>query len=165
MSNCFVATTKGFDEFFPQNLSVVSEKRLYPIIEDPLQDQCGQTESGQVIFTFNGKPDANNVELRGSWDEWRNGIRLKKTERGNWRVTTDLAPGTHFYKYIVDDTWMADHTKPMVREGGADNNIIQVEAEVRKYSNMWPIRNELNRIHQKIAVKYPEFFIDEIVSD
>jgi len=166
LSNCFVATTKGFDEFFPKNLSVVTEKRLYPIEPNPLEGHQSnvENENAVVTFTYNGNNNAKSVELRGNWDEWANGVQLKKSEAGGYKIKMTLPPGTYLFKFIVDGQWTVDYTKPIINEGGSENNMIRIEAEVIRHPNMWYVRSELNKIHQKIAQKYPEFYLDEIVN-
>ena len=163
MSNCFVASTKGFDEFFPKNLSVIDENRLYPIVNNPLDVQKTDTQSGRVTITYNDNPKAKTVEVRGSWDEWHNGTPLQKSEQGAFKATLDIPTGTYVYKFIIDGNWGVDHTKPIIHEGGSENNLVKVSDQINKHSNMWAVRNELNKIHKKIATKYPEFYLDEIV--
>lgn len=164
MSNCFIATTKGFDEFFPKNLSVIAENRLYPIVTDPCAGLSSELDTVKVMFTYNANPKAQKVEVKGNWDDWQNGVFLTKSDQGNFRAEIDLPLGTHIYKFLVDGEWGVDNTKPIINHGGVENNIIKVETEMTTFSNMWPVRRKLNSIHKKIARKYPEFFLDEIVN-
>jgi len=166
MSNCFVATTKGFDEFFAENLSVINEKRVYGIVPNPLEGASISKEGGVVTFTFNDSTNAQSVEVRGSWDQWKESIVLEKSKFGNFRGTAKLPVGTHVYKFILDkEHWCVDHTKPISHENHVRNNTIRVDPDVKRHSNMWYVRSQLNKLHNKVATKYPEFYLDEITGD
>ncbi len=54
-------------------------------------------------------PEATSVMLVGSFTHWqKEPIRLKKESAGVWRVTLELPPGTHHYRFIVDGQWCDD---------------------------------------------------------
>lgn len=55
-------------------------------------------------------PEANGVELVGSFNGWdrSHGIGLTRNGNGVWHATLDLAPGKHVYKYVIDGVWTPD---------------------------------------------------------
>jgi cytoskeletal protein CcmA (bactofilin family) len=55
------------------------------------------------------RPDADEVRLTGSWVDWDpEGIRMDRDEKGTWKTTVSLKPGSYKYKFIVDGEWIAD---------------------------------------------------------
>jgi len=163
MSNCFIATTKGFDEFYLKNPSVVGETRLYPIIAEPLKGIEREQNFVTIYFHLYDHSNANYVEVRGSWDEWKNSIPLEKDGKGVFRGTASIAPGSYTYKFIVDGNWVCDKSKPTVQDGDTENNFLKVSREVMIYNNMMYPRSVLNSIHKKIALRYPEFYLYTLV--
>lgn len=55
-------------------------------------------------------PTARSVSLVGEFNGWRREeTRLAADGTGRWRAAVPLAPGTHRYAFVVDDTqWVAD---------------------------------------------------------
>jgi 1,4-alpha-glucan branching enzyme len=65
-----------------------------------------RVEKRQVKFMFNA-PDASEVFLAGSFNEWDNhSLRMKKARRGVWSATVELPPGSYEYKVRVDGEWV-----------------------------------------------------------
>lgn len=64
---------------------------------------------GGVLFSLVA-PEANEVELVGSFNNWDrdHGITLNRNQNGVWHATLDLAPGRHLYKYVIDGVWRPD---------------------------------------------------------
>jgi 1,4-alpha-glucan branching enzyme len=59
-------------------------------------------------FAFKA-PTAQSVLLAGDFTGWmEKAIPLHKEKDGVWRVTTSLAPGTHYYRFVVDGEWCDD---------------------------------------------------------
>ena len=55
------------------------------------------------------EPDAENVLLVGDFTDWQqNAIPMQKGSWGVWTTTVKLAPGTHYYLFIVDGEWCED---------------------------------------------------------
>jgi Glycogen recognition site of AMP-activated protein kinase len=161
MSSCFIASTKGFDEFYAENPSVVSEKRLYPLSIHKGRDQDHVMVEAKVNYYEN--TEANTVEVKGSWDEWKTPVILSKDAKGVFRGSVNVYPGTHFYKFIVDGNWVCDHTKALIIENGHMNNVLRVQKEYKIYQNMVQARGILNSIHKKISTRYPEFYLNQLV--
>lgn len=55
-------------------------------------------------------PAASRVSLVGEFNGWRRDeTQLASDDSGRWRGSVRLAPGTHRYAFVVDDTqWVAD---------------------------------------------------------
>lgn len=62
----------------------------------------------RVGFKLNA-PEAQEVFLAGSFNEWDEGARpLKKDAKGVWRTRISLEPGEYEYRFIVDGEWVDD---------------------------------------------------------
>ncbi|MBD3368331.1 MAG: AAA family ATPase [Candidatus Eisenbacteria bacterium] len=64
---------------------------------------------GGVLFSLVA-PEANEVELVGSFNEWdrSRAVPLSRQSNGVWHTTLDLSPGRHLYKFIIDGAWRPD---------------------------------------------------------
>lgn len=61
-----------------------------------------------VRFILNGFPEARQVILAGSFNDWNEKAqRMLKTDAG-WQTEIPLEGGKHLYKFIVDGRWMTD---------------------------------------------------------
>jgi 5'-AMP-activated protein kinase regulatory beta subunit len=64
--------------------------------------------NGAQSFAFTA-PGALSVQLVGDFTHWlQSPIHLRKGAKGIWRTHVDLAPGTYYYKFIVDGQWHDD---------------------------------------------------------
>jgi 1,4-alpha-glucan branching enzyme len=70
-----------------------------------------------AIGTRNGKaqafccaaPAAATVQLAGDFTQWQERpINMQKDADGIWRVTVELSPGAHHYRFLVDGQWQDD---------------------------------------------------------
>jgi 1,4-alpha-glucan branching enzyme len=74
-------------------------------------------------------PEAQSVELVGSFTNWENNpIALKKSKDGNWKATVALEPGTYEYRFKVDGQWRNDPDCPgrLTNPYGEENCIREV---------------------------------------
>jgi 1,4-alpha-glucan branching enzyme len=54
-------------------------------------------------------PAAMSVMLVGDFSHWqRNGIPMQRGKDGVWTASLELPPGTHHYRFIVDNEWCDD---------------------------------------------------------
>lgn len=54
-------------------------------------------------------PEASNVVLTGDFNSWdQQGLTMKKTKDGVWKVGMILEPGKYEYRFIVDGQWWTD---------------------------------------------------------
>lgn len=78
-----------------------------------------------TTFALVGYPEAKEVILAGSFNEWNESdLKMKKTIDG-WVYTLPLSGGKHHYKFIVDGKWMTDPDNP-VREYDGEGHINSV---------------------------------------
>jgi chromosome partitioning protein len=64
---------------------------------------------GGVLFSLVA-PEANDVELVGSFNNWdrEHGVKLTRNSNGVWHAKLDLEPGRHLYKFVIDGAWCPD---------------------------------------------------------
>jgi 1,4-alpha-glucan branching enzyme len=66
-------------------------------------------KSGEVVFIFNGYPDAKQVHLAGDFNQWSPAKkRMSKYRDGSFRARMALKPGQYQYKFVADGVWMCD---------------------------------------------------------
>jgi chromosome partitioning protein len=96
------------DDFEP--VSAVPESKLAPGMDDWILAQPGPhfVEDG-VLFSLVA-PEANDVELVGSFNNWdrEHGVKLTRNKNGVWHAKLDLEPGRHLYKFVIDGAWCVD---------------------------------------------------------
>ena len=62
----------------------------------------------QQTFRFSA-PAAMSVLLVGDFTHWQQkGIPMRKAKDGSWTASVALPPGTHHYRFIVDNEWRDD---------------------------------------------------------
>ena len=70
------------------------------------------TEEGNTVFKLKGYPNAVDVILTGSFNNWNeHAIQMNKVA-GGWELQADLPPGRYEYKFIVEGQWMHDPENP-----------------------------------------------------
>lgn len=75
-------------------------------------------------------PDAEAVELAGSFSDWEPRYALTPSGEDHWTVTVPLAPGVHDYLFVVDGSrQVLDPAAPQIADGfGSYNNRIALLA-------------------------------------
>jgi hypothetical protein len=83
---------------------------------------------GNTTFRLRGYNDANVVALAGSFNNWNQSQYICGREGGEWICRTDLEPGKHAYKFIVDGNWLLDPDNPNTEDDdyGVKNSVIMV---------------------------------------
>ena len=147
-----IATTHGVDEFYPKNLSVVGERRLYSMLPDP--DVPGYEESKEykgtnVDIHFNG--EANKVAVVGTFNNWNTEANpLEKTGPATWKTTMTLNPGKHHFKFFVNGKDWAIGPGQTEKDGGFLNNVIVIEDKghgMKVYEDLRGVRKVVNEVH------------------
>ncbi len=65
----------------------------------------GDENGAKQTFSFTA-PAAVWVELVGDFTQWqKQAIGMRKDADGVWRATVQLAPGEHYYRFLVDGQW------------------------------------------------------------
>lgn len=65
------------------------------------------------------------AEIKGSWDGWKEAVKME-LHGSEWVTTVHLAPGTYYFKYIVDGRWCHLETVPHVVQDGNLNSTYSV---------------------------------------
>jgi len=74
-----------------------------------------------VTFQLEGFPDARQVILAGSFNNWKErDIKMERRD-GAWTITLNLTGGKHLYKFIVDGEWMTDPANHLKENDGHGN--------------------------------------------
>ncbi len=79
-------------------------------------------------FKLDGNSGANKVYVAGSFNHWRpHELQMSKTSDG-WILPVYLAEGTHTYKFVVDNNWIADvkNTERLPDSHGGYNSVIRI---------------------------------------
>ncbi|MCB0665607.1 MAG: glycogen-binding domain-containing protein [Saprospiraceae bacterium] len=69
-------------------------------------------KDGAVRFFLDGHPQAQNVILTGSFNNWNEKDLLMEKVSGGWELRCDLPPGRYEYKFIIDGQWTHDLNNP-----------------------------------------------------
>jgi hypothetical protein len=81
------------------------------------------------IFELNKYPDAHNVIVTGSFNQWnKQSYRMcKKGEK--WVLPIYLQPGKYTYKFIVDGTWIIDPDNKLYEQNeyGTNNSVLWID--------------------------------------
>jgi aminopeptidase N len=84
--------------------------------------------TGNTTFRLKGHADAKTVALAGDFNGWNVNKHLFGRVGDEWVCRVDLAPGKHFYKFVVDGEWMTDPDNPATANDGSGNvnSVIEV---------------------------------------
>ena len=98
-------TVEGFEP-----VEAVKDATLAPGMDEWILQQPGpHYVEGGVLFSLVA-PEANEVELVGSFNNWdrQHGVPLTRNSNGVWHAKLDLVPGRHLYKFVIDGMWCPD---------------------------------------------------------
>ncbi|WP_169788199.1 hypothetical protein [Rufibacter tibetensis] len=74
-----------------------------------------------VTFYLRNNPKANHVYLAGTFNNWSpNAIKMTKVDSG-WIAKVNLAPGKHWYKFVINDHWELDFDNQLRENDGRGN--------------------------------------------
>ncbi|MCE9613441.1 MAG: isoamylase early set domain-containing protein [Lentisphaerae bacterium] len=76
-------------------------------------------------------PAARLVSVAGDFNQWdTQAAPMHKGTGGDWRLSVDLAPGVHEYRFFADGVWTDDPKAQQKRANamGAENCLLIVEA-------------------------------------
>lgn len=85
--------------------------------------------NGNTTFRLKGYSDAHLIVLAGSFNNWNESQLIFGREGDDWVCRTDLAPGRHTYKFILDGNWLLDPANPETESDdyGVMNNVLIIE--------------------------------------
>lgn len=66
-----------------------------------------------VLFQLTGFPDAKEVMLLGSFNQWRDFEWRMEKRAGGWQLSFTLGPGNHAYKFKIDGKVVSDPANPL----------------------------------------------------
>lgn len=87
-----------------------------------------------VPTAFKWVHGGHEVFITGSFNNWQGKILMYPNDDGEFTLLIDIPPGTHHYKYIVDQEWRLDEDAPTVQINNVWNNVIEVQRPVFEYS-------------------------------
>jgi hypothetical protein len=179
-TNTAVASTRGYDELIPAQLSISKEKRLYrAVTEQPEQKEtitmghgsCSKGLRMVLEYLTDGK-GTDKVEIKGSWDNWQQAIPLQYV--GNQRydcvlLFPDAMLNSKFaYKYVINGkNWVTSSLYPLEKDTrGIDNNVLTVIPQFLPsippsvYETIEVPRGYLNALHARMALEgFSEIFV------
>lgn len=80
-----------------------------------------QTRDSIVTFFLRGYSNASRVVLSGSFINWSpTALNMTRTDSG-WIRQVKLAPGKHWYKFVVDGNWITDKDNVNQENDGQGN--------------------------------------------
>jgi len=81
-----------------------------------------------VEFSF-FRPDAQQVQLAGDFNDWQNTTPMKLSDDGHWRAMLALPAGEFKFRYCADGQWFTDYAAFGVEPGpfGLDS-VVRVTA-------------------------------------
>jgi len=160
MTNVAIGTTRGVDELWPTNISVMNEGRLYQTLPDVDENLKPIMILKETSATFTYKGAATKVAVAGTFNEWsKNTHLLAETNNEIWRITIPLSVGKYLYKFVLNDkNWVtSDDLTETDSEGNINNVIIVeeskeiVETNVAIESDIRSIRKIMNKLHTQFS--------------
>lgn len=87
-------------------------------------------------------PEATNVELVGTFTDWRcRPVRMLREHTGWWSAAAELPPGDHDFCYLVNgSTWLADYAASGVKRNGFGGWVSQISVASPVMVPMRPLR-------------------------
>ena len=98
----------------------------------------------EIPIEFSCEGASKSVEIAGTFNDWKP-EPLDYSKSGEWITTLKMAPGVHYYKYVVDGEWMHNPNKECHEDAeGNINNVVRIEDRVtRALREMKEEREEL----------------------
>lgn len=89
-------------------------------------------KDGVIRFYLEGYPEAEQIILTGSFNQWDEDDLAMERVAGGWELRCDLPPGRYEYKFIVDGRWIHDPVNPdkKVNEYSTYNSILDISLPV-----------------------------------
>ena len=101
-----------------------------------IQTNLKNFSSNHRIVKIKYLNDVKWVSIKGSWDDWKKEIPLKKvkdpfTGNNEFYVNLKIIPGSYIYKLLIDGKWTVDPLeKTIIGSDGYENNLLVVKATV-----------------------------------
>ncbi|MCJ1402046.1 hypothetical protein MMC11_005265 [Xylographa trunciseda] len=110
----------GYPQTPPENSPELESTDPLAEFEDPRESK----NMGSFLFQWNHP--AKEVHVTGTFDDWSKSVLLEKKDGDMHEKLVELprADEKIYYKFVVDDQWITDHTAP--QETDSTNNINNV---------------------------------------
>lgn len=81
---------------------------------------------GKASFWLPGYPEADNVILSGTFNNWSTSEKVMTQCDSGWTTTIKLNPGKYPYKYIIDGNWTPDPINSLKEDdlNGGFNSVV-----------------------------------------
>ncbi|MEO6168911.1 MAG: glycogen-binding domain-containing protein [Chitinophagales bacterium] len=88
-------------------------------------------------FVLKNHPNAKEVLLSGSFNNWVEPGYLMQKKEGVWTLPVHLSAGKYTYKFVVDGKWIIDPDNPLYDENeyGTGNSVLWIEPKETLYDN------------------------------
>lgn len=96
----------------------------YPSLS--INSKRSATKKDTIPTVFRWNRGGKNVYVTGTFNGWKGRIPLNKSH-DEFSTIVELPPGSHQYKFIIDDEWMYSPDQPTIPDPyGAMNNYVEV---------------------------------------
>ncbi|WP_066405920.1 S41 family peptidase [Flavisolibacter tropicus] len=98
--------------------------------KEALQNWLKELENTKLVLkpiTFELKdfPNAKEVYVAGSFNEWNAGSHKMQRKGNSWVLTTEAEPGKVVYKFIVDGKWITDPDNTATETNGPNTDSVK----------------------------------------
>ena len=171
--NCAIGTTRGYDQLFPFQPSVVKENRNYVFdekFEDLLNDIKIRLKQGnkvkEIFFEFHPRnsenPNTKQVKLALSSHNWKPDIPLTRINDNLFTVRLKLPSGKYHYRYLLDNNiWTYDSSQPMGFDANKRIiNVLDLTTDTKILaSDIKLLRRDINMIRDSLKNSKTEVYI------
>jgi hypothetical protein len=171
--NCAIGSTRGYDQLFPFQPSLVQENRKYTydpkfelLLLDIKKKLQQEKQVKEIFFEFHPRnsenPNTKHVRLALSSHGWKPDIPLTKINDNLFTVRLRLTPGKYHYRYLLDgNIWTYDSSQPMEFDANKRIiNVIDLCIDTKILSNdIKLLRRDINIIRDKLKNSKSEVYI------
>jgi hypothetical protein len=171
--DCAVGSTRGYDQLFPFQPSVVKENRNYiydnhfeDLISEIKKNMQSKEQTKEIFFEFHPRnsenPNTKHVKLALSSHNWRPDINLTRINDNLFTVKLRLPKGKYHYKYVLDgNIWTYDASQPMEFDIKKQiNNVLDLCDDTKLIvSDIKLLRRDINIIRQKLKNVKSEVYV------
>ena len=109
------------------------------LIEDPINSDLVNHElmglvsvikvNKEVRFFLNTHKSAHSVSVAGTFNNWQPDLDILERTEDGWELKLELPEGKHYYRFVVDHTWITDPANPVQEydDQGHVNSVIIVD--------------------------------------
>ena len=183
-----IGSTRGFDQLFPIQPSVVNEQRKYVYDEQFINLFSGEEhhrvppkkeekEPDEILTKFEFRCNwANSVDLALSCRGWKPDIHLNKTNNDLFSTEIRLKNNQKIlYKYVINgNNWVCDDSKPKENDGKGNINNVIILGKHKSYTftqnkdqkeyhmkDLKILRRGLNSVRNEFSIYKNEFYLHQ----